>query len=219
MSQAVMLQPSPDAAVRTILARGEGRRTNGAVPEFDDRFVSLATSPAALRAWLHDKASGRFDAPTIIRALGPDLSVLAARAARTAEVHDVQVISSPEQRPEAAVVCIDVAAMGGVGATLRWITATSANQRGDRLVIAAIGVDGYDLSSLSGFVDGVVTRPRLQTPRAWAQSVAPLVQASKDPGHEDALPARETQGAVSEEEFEETIAQAALPDSDPQKRD
>jgi hypothetical protein len=211
--------------VRDIIAE-RARNREGATPQpssIDRQWLSEHLSRKSLDAWLRDeKAAQQFDASTILRALGPDASTLAVEASKARRrLTAVTVVTSAEQRSGSGVLCLDVVALGGVEATVRWIQASGAIRR-DRtatILIAAVGRAGEDMSALAPLVDGIVARPNQGSAEAWENSVAPLRQAHRNPEYREALPPEETHGGVSAEEFEERIAQAALSDLDPRKRD
>lgn len=133
----------------------------------------------------------------------------------------IDVVSAPDQIPrETQVVCVDVATLGVLWA-IDWLEVhgPSIRARGAFLIAAVGGGAGGDLSKLVGSVDGITGHPRSRSLRAWIEHVAPLVASLRDPEREDALPPGDVHGGVSAEEFAETLAQAALPDADPRKRD
>jgi hypothetical protein len=89
---------------------------------------------------------------------------------------------------------------------------------GGRLLIAALGPEGADLSLLGNYFDGAIIRPRVPSQRGWVEALLPLWIAHSNPKEVDILGPDEGQGGVSQEEFKETLKQAMLPNSDPFKR-
>jgi hypothetical protein len=168
-------------------------------------------------------ASRVVDAPTLRRALGVPFFIGPRRSDRHVHVGygSVDIITSMEQSPTGAdITCLDVTALGGVSAAVAWTEKYLAGLRTrERLLIGGIGQERIDLAKLASLVNGVVTRPRLPTPAAWRERIAPVVKALRTPENVDTLRVEELQGGISEVEFKETLAQAALPDTDPRKRD
>jgi hypothetical protein len=133
-----------------------------------------------------------------------------------------QLITSAGHNPTTdSPVCLDVELLGGAEAAQNWIRARGLDTR-DRSkmkIIAALGCSGGDLSELARLVDGITQRPEVGNEEGWERALRPILHALHDPNYRDELPPEVTQGAVSQEAFVETLAQAALPSSDPNKRD
>jgi hypothetical protein len=103
---------------------------------------------------------------------------------------------------------------------VKWAEVHAAKLRArGQVIIAGIGQEQCDLSRLAKFVDGFVTRPRVPSPTTWRERTAPIVKTLRASENIDTLSVEELQGGISDEDFEETLAQAALPDAAPQKRD
>jgi len=126
------------------------------------------------------------------------------------------VVTSLEPDWLSDVVCLDVEAMGGVEQAILWAQNTAVKE--GTLILAALGRKGEDLSELGRYVNGFLSRPEGPEPD-WEAAVKPLVIAIRKPQYRDELPPEECGGGVTAEQFAETLAQAALPDSDPRKRD
>lgn len=132
-----------------------------------------------------------------------------------------QLIISAEQKPGSKIVCVDVTALGGKASVCHYLETSGLTKRdrSETKVIAALGREGGDMSELAGLVDGITQRPETNAAEEWEKTLAPLITALLDPNYRDELPPEKTCGGVSQEEFAETLAQAALPSSDPNKRD
>jgi hypothetical protein len=221
-----LLDPTPEALVKGVVARGAARGASPALPsvQLDVQWLAGKLSRAALGEWLRTRnAARRYDAHTILRALGPDVGTLAVEAAktRTKARHDITLVVSVEQRADSPVICLDVVALGGVNEAQRWIDLTweGRRDRSKTILVAAVGREGEDLSKLGRLVDGIVVRPAQDGRDAWEKSLAPVLKGLREPDYADSLPSTQTQGGVTAEEFAETIAQARLQDADPRKRD
>jgi hypothetical protein len=187
----------------------------------DAAWLSKRLKRSELLDWLTQvNAPRRFDAHTILRALGPDAHGLALRSTEPTGPF-LAIISSLGQRVQGSVLCLDVAAIGGVVASRQWIEANglATRDRSATTVIAAVDGTGADLTGLAQLVDGVVARPDVPSRASWDRAVEPLLRALRSPQLEDSLPADETRGGVSRKDFEERLAQSALADSDLRKRD
>jgi len=191
-------------------------------------LVDAVRTPGGLSELLKHAGSARLvDEKALLRALDSQLGRITgggvsrrALASKTTKPLHVAVVVKGGEPPQAEpVVCVDVKQFGSLLAALEWAERYGSSVRmGGRLLIAALGPEGADLSLLGNYFDGAIIRPRVPSQRGWVEALLPLWIAHSNPKEVDILGPDEGQGGVSQEEFKETLKQAMLPNSDPFKR-